>query len=867
MNQERGALSEEHRPSGSLQGIRVVEMADEQAEYCGLLLAGLGADVIKVEPIGGNSTRRIGPFLDDLPDAERSLYFWHYNRGKRSIQLDLDHLEDQALLRSLIGSADVLLDSTPRTFLGELGFADDQLRATSPSLITARISPFGDTGPWRDWQGSDLIHLALGGPVMNCGYDPQPDGTYDLPPIAPQMWQSYHITGELMAMMIVAALIERQSSGSGQHLSCAVHEAVAKSTEMDLMSWIMRAVPFLRQTCRHASDEVTEIPTIAYTKDGRWIITPVTKPDVARTVEFLDSFGVGADLRLHLEETKRTDTGANQPGRAIPGSGSSSEVTVRCQDSLQRLFSKFIYDQAPWLQAQAAGLLTSPLRRPHESAVDPHWLARGTCRDVSHPEFGRAFTYPVSKWISDVNPWQAGRRAPLIGEDTQSVRDEVQQETMRTVQMRTPPEPRQHRSWILDGVRIFDFSWFLATAGGTRFLASLGAEVIKVEWKDHPDTRLGAMAPVGGRAARESATGPLPPVSDPDMGGQFLNKNPGKRGISLNVKDPRGLEIAKRLIAISDVVAEGFSPGVLDRWGLGYDVLRSLRPDIIYAQQSGMGSHGIYGRFRSVGPIAAAFTGIAEMSGLPEPFMPAGWGYSYLDWIGAYSFGLAIVSALHHRNATGEGQWIDASQCEAGIFASGTTILDWSANGREWRRYGNHSPHKTASPHGIYRCEGLDAWIALACFDDRQWQGLCSVARRPEWLRDPLMRSMDERLRHQDHVDRAVELWTSDHDRYDLMESLQAVGIPAGVCQTAADRCDRDPQLQHLDWLSEVHGSKIGTWPIPEVPVKFSATPARVAGQIGRGAPCYGEDNDYVFGELLGMSSSEIEQLRSDNII
>jgi crotonobetainyl-CoA:carnitine CoA-transferase CaiB-like acyl-CoA transferase len=306
---------------------------------------------------------------------------------------------------------------------------------------------------------------------------------------------------------------------------------------------------------------------------------------------------------------------------------------------------------------------------------------------------------------------------------------------------------------------------------------------------------------------------------------------------------------------------------VLDKWGLGYDELRAIKPDIIYAQQSGMGGHGTYGRFRSVGPVAAAFAGTSEMSGLPEPFLPAGWGYSYLDWLGAYSFGLAMVSALYHRDRTGQGQWIDASQCEAGIFASGTSVLDWSANGREWRRYGNRSPYKAAAPHGVFPCEGTDAWIAIACFDEEQWRSLCRVAGRPEWQDDTRFRTLSDRLSHQDELERAVAVWTIGRERYDLMAQLQQSGVPAGVCQTAGDRCDRDPQLEHLDWLTEVTGTKIGTWPIAEVPVKMSANSATVAGTIGRGAPCYGEDNDFIYGELLGMSKGEIADLAADDVI
>jgi crotonobetainyl-CoA:carnitine CoA-transferase CaiB-like acyl-CoA transferase len=318
---------------------------------------------------------------------------------------------------------------------------------------------------------------------------------------------------------------------------------------------------------------------------------------------------------------------------------------------------------------------------------------------------------------------------------------------------------------------------------------------------------------------------------------------------------------------MSDVVAEGFSPGVLDSWGLGWDALRTIKPDIIYVQQSGMGARGTYGRFRTVGPIANSFSGLSEMSGLPEPAMPAGWGYSYLDWMGAYSFALAILTALFHRARTGEGQWVDASQAEVGLFISGTTILDWSANGRIWSRYGNRSPYKPAAPHNVYRCAGEDRWLTIACFTDGEWRALTEVAAHPEWANDSRFKDRAGRLKHQDALDALVGDWTKSRDAYETMLALQRGGVPAGVCQTAADRCDRDPQLAALSWLTEVTGTKIGRWPIAEVPIKMSESPAYIGGRIDRGAPCYGEDNNYVYGELLGMSSQEIKALAEEGVI
>jgi crotonobetainyl-CoA:carnitine CoA-transferase CaiB-like acyl-CoA transferase len=866
MPAQGGKSESEGRARGhaTLAGIRVLELADEQAEYCGLALAGLGADVIKVEPPGGSPTRRIGPFYQDRPGPERSLFFWQYNRGKRSVVLDLQQATDRSRFLALLATADVLVESTPRGELDRLGLSCQALREQFPALIVARVSPFGDEGPWADFKACDLVHLALGGVMMNCGYDPAPDGKYDLPPIAPQMWHAYHIASEQLTMAIMAALLFRHRTGKGQYVSCAIHEAVAKSTEVDLMTWVMRRALVLRQTCRHARESVSPSPTIAHTKDGRWVMANLgNRPDDSEKLfALLDRYGLAEGLDVEKAV-------APKGGRFVPGTGPMDQKRDHGMEAVQRFVRAFTYENVPWREAQEAGMLWAPLRKPHENAIDPHWIARKSVTDIEHPEHGRAFRYATSKWISTANVWSVGRRAPLLNEDADSVLRPPERPLPPIAADARPnaaePPSRRGKPFALHGIRILDFTWFLASAGGTRFLSAFGAESIKVELKSHPDTRLAAMAPVGGREARDRATAPLPGVTDLNMGGQFNNKNPGKRGISLNVRHPKGLEIAKRLVAMSDIVAEGFSPGVLDNWGLGYEVLKSIRPDIIYVQQSGMGAQGTYGRFRTVGPIANAFAGLSEMSGLPEPAMPAGWGYSYLDWMGAYSFALAMLSALFHRNRTGEGQWIDASQTEVGLAINGTAILDWSANDRIWTRYGNRSPYKPAAPHGVYPCAGEDRWLAIACFTDAEWRALAELAR-PGWLQDARFSELNARLAHQDVLDAQLAEWTRTQDAYQAMAALQKAGVPAGVCQNAGDRCDNDLQLKALEWLTEVTGTKIGRWPVAEVPIKLSESPAYVGGRLDRGAPCYGEDNEYVFGELLGMSKREIEQLAQDGI-
>lgn len=855
--------------SGSLEGVRVLEIGDELGEYCGLVLAGLGAEVIRIEPPGGSATRRLGPFVDDDGDPEHSLHFWNYNRGKKSVVLDLGAAPDRDRFKMLLTSADVVLDSTPRDFLPGLGLDHASLRLHHPELIYARISPFGDDGPRRDWKASDLVHLALGGVVMNCGYDPDPAGNYDLPPVAPQLLHSYAIAGEQVAFTVIAALVHRLRTGLGQLVTCAVHEAVSKNTEGDLMSWIALRTPFLRQTCRHSAPTISRHRSIVGTKDGRWVLaqTRSAKP----LAPFLDRFGIGGDVR-------GAGGAADEGSRVLPGTEDGAASNM---DAIEQTVRRYLYADVPWREAQESGLMWVPVRRPHENAEDPHWLARGTYTKVEHPELGESLTYATSKWISTGPGWVRGRRAPRLNED-QAVLANLTRPTRRAparVESRARLKPlSQDRGplsvhglpYALEGVRILDFTWMLASAGATRFLAALGAEVIKVEWHSNLDPRRGG-APEGGREARLAATSPVPSRWPADLGGpvgaQYNNKNPGKRAISLNVKHPEGLAIAKALVAESNVVAEGFSPGVMEAWGLGYDVLREINPSIIYGKQSGMGSKGVYGRFRTVGPVAAALSGISEMSGLPAPFPPAGWGYSYLDWYGAYSFALALINAIHHRELTGEGQAIDASQCEVGLYLTGVPLLDWQVNGREWQRAGNRSPYGTAAPEGIYRCAGTDRWLAISCTTEQDWQGLALAAGHPEWLDREDLRSLADRGKHRAELDKIIEEWTSLHDPFEVCELLQAAGVAAGVAQTAEDRADRDPQLASLGWLTELEATDFGLWPVAESSVRMAETPPHAGGRVDRAAPTYGEHNSEVYGSLLGLSESEIERLAEQGVI
>jgi len=415
----------------------------------------------------------------------------------------------------------------------------------------------------------------------------------------------------------------------------------------------------------------------------------------------------------------------------------------------------------------------------------------------------------------------------------------------------------------LQGVRILDLTWLLAGAGGPRLLASLGAEVIRLEWRDKLDflRHSPPVIPVEGETQVRTQQQSV------NRGGLFNDNNPGKRSFSLNMAHPKGKELFKRLLGVSDVIVESYRADAMTKWGLGYDVLSSVKPDIIYMQQSGWGHKGPYYKYASYGPIAQAISGLTDQSGLPDPHPPAGWGYSYMDWSGAYYCAIAMILAIYYKKRTGKGQYIDGSQIEPGIFMTGTAILDYLVNDRHWQRTGNRSPYRPAAPHGAYPCAGTDRWIAIAISNDNQWRALAAEMGNPAWSRDAGFSGLAARIVNQDELDRLVGEWTRDKEPFALQDRLQKAGVPAGVCQTSEDRVERDPQLKHLKWLIPLPNSEVGTWPIKDVPFHFANATVDQGGPIHRASPCYGEDNDYVYGELLKLPAQERADLEKEGVI
>lgn len=392
---------------GFLFDVNVLELADEKGEFCGKLLAGAGADVLKIEPPGGQATRDIGPFYHEEPHPERSLYFWHYNFGKRGITLDIEAPAGTDVLKKLIADADVVIDALPLETLTKLGLDWPALHELNPRLIYLAISPFGSSGPWRDYKANDLIHLALGGQMMCCGYDPNSDGRYDTPPIAPQMWHAYHIAGNQAFIAVVGALIGRETTGHGEMIELPIHQAVSVCTEIDVPHWIYGKTPCYRQTGRHAQPAIG--PDVQFpTKEGRYsIILPNPFPGgFENLVRFLDSKGKAGDLtdEQYADPAKRR-------GRAFAEHFAELQAGCVADFGLEEI----------WHEAQGLGIPWSPIRLPEENTADRQWQARATFTEVHHDELGESFTYTGAPMLPHECTWRQAPRAPLIGEHNQDV--------------------------------------------------------------------------------------------------------------------------------------------------------------------------------------------------------------------------------------------------------------------------------------------------------------------------------------------------------------------------------------------------------------------------------------------------------------
>ena len=393
----------------------------------------------------------------------------------------------------------------------------------------------------------------------------------------------------------------------------------------------------------------------------------------------------------------------------------------------------------------------------------------------------------------------------------------------------------------LEGVRILDFTWVVAGPVATRILGDHGAQVVKVERKNPP--------PLGNRKL-----------------GLQCDLHRSKLSVALNMQHPRGVELARRLAATSDIVIDNFSARVMRMWGMDYQSMVAVKPDIICISMSGLGHTGPLSSYVSYGPTLQALTGYTQLMAEPDG-TPAGYGYSYADMVGGYTGALAALVALWHRRRTGHGQFVDLAQFEAAAAVVGPALLDISVNGRTQSPPGYRSQEGPAAPHGVYKCRALDGdddrWVAISVRTGPEWRRFVTALDSPEWAHDPKFRTLYLRMQNSAELDAYVSRWTLERSAEEAMATLQRAGIAAGVVENGADLCARDPQLKERGFWPAVSTKKGAVTHVTGIPFKLSDG----SGEVRTIAPEVGEDLDYVLGELLGLSQAQRDELIAEGAV
>lgn len=407
----------------------------------------------------------------------------------------------------------------------------------------------------------------------------------------------------------------------------------------------------------------------------------------------------------------------------------------------------------------------------------------------------------------------------------------------------------------LSGYRMIDFGTAWAGSVAGHILADMGAEVIKIESRAKVDPlRYGPGPEIKERL--EKAT----PEEKLELNPWFHVVNRGKLDGTLNLKNPKGIDLLKRLIVQSDVVLDNFTPGVLERMGLGYSALCQVKPDIILVSLSSAGQHGPLEDVRAYASTLAALCGIDSLIGYHDEAVPGQMRFAYCDMNASIHGALAVLIALLYRNHSGKGQYVDISQWETTTGLLGEAIMDYVMNGRVWGPQGNR--HPAMAPHGNYHCQGEDKWVSIAVETDEEWHSLCRAMGEPPWTQKERFNDKFGRLTHQDELDKLIGQWTRSYSTYQVMEMLQKAGVAATPVLNLDDRYT-DPHLKAREACVEMEHPVAGREPIYGVSWKLNDTPGRVMGN----APLLGQHNSYLFGELLGIPEGEIKALTEGQVI
>ena len=801
---------------GALSDIRVVEYSVGHAgAMCGKVFADLGADVVKVEPPGGDPMRWAGPFVNDAADPESSGLFMYLNANKRGLALDLLQEDGRRRLHSLARDADLFITDVQPARAAELGIDSETVGKLDSRLIRVYVTPFGNAGPYRDWKGTDLIAWHMGGmgwesPAM---FVTDPESQY---PLRARGNQSMYLAGWVAAAGAMCALFHREKYGPGQEVDVSAMDAVSSH---------------IRGNFAMFSYDISQMPETREKGMFQWIW------------ECSDGYATATFIMDHWWESLKTLMG--RPEWAEKEEYDTLAGRREGMDEVEKGVAEWVkgfrrHDLYELLQSR--GIPCFPVQSVDEIVGSAHYKERGFFVAQKGGSANVGITQPGPAVRFSGTPWELRRPAPSLG---QAGADGVWASGKSAASRGEASDGVRNRP--LEGVRIVDFGWILSVPYAGGWLGSLGAEVIRVE----SNTRL--------ELGRSGLGGGADGIAGANRSAIWNCLNHSKRGVTLNIRDPKARELVREIVAVSDVVMENFSTGVLDRLGLGYEDLRKVRPDLIMLSGSSMGTFGPDREATGFGPNVCSYAGQPSVTGY-EGGQPQNLGGNWPDYLVGTMMVHSVLSALWHRRETGEGQRIEAAMAEVVSGMLPEAFLDYTMNGRVAERIGNRDPDM--APHNVYRCAGEDQWVAIAVQSDEEWARLRRVMGNPGLSSDARFSDVEARKGNEDELDGIVSEWTASRSPMEVTEVLQGEGIAAGPVMDAVALLD-DPHFRERGIIVEMEHTEVGTREVAGLPIRF--------GDIKRpayySAPLLGEHNDAVVGGLLGHEAAEVERMKREGAV
>ena len=783
----------------ALDGVNVLDLSESiGGAYCTKLLADLGASVILVErPNSGHPLRNAGPFSGE-PDIERSGLFLYYGANKKSVACDIESEAGQQRVRDLASQADVVVESFAPGYLDALGLGYESLSTLNPSLIMTSVTHFGQTGPYRHWKSDEIVDNAMGGYMYFMGHA-------DREPLTMSNNQPMLHAGSQAAIATLTALWWMRKSGRGQHIDVSSVEAMLSAHVWTSTAWTHGGEILRRSE-----------PDCIRCKDGwvwffTWRFEPtmfilIDRPELIDDPRFSDSQG-WFDNRDQIIDLLK-EWCADHTMEEIFRAGQELRIAVTpVNDSADLLKSEQLRAR-DWFQKVVhplAGRVVLP-GFPYQFGRSPASVRSPAPSLGEHSDDG---------FTRRSRPFSADERAPLAG--TGLAREDLP----------------------LYGVRVLEITANWAGPLAARYLADLGAEVIKIEAPRRPATR--ALKYPGADPFRRHY----------NRSAYFNKFNRNKLDVAIDLTHSEGRELFLRLVEQSDVVLENNSPRVMRNFDLEYPVLKKANPRIIMVSISGFGQTGPDRDYVAYGANVEASCGLAAATGYPDDDRPYRTTLFYADPVTGGHAAIAIMAALHHRAGTGEGQYVDMSLHENGITFFPENLIEYTTTGNVTPRRGNRHAHY--APQGCYRTIGDDSWLVLTVRSPGEWKALTNVIDRPDLWEDSGLLQAEGRMSRHDEIDTAISDWTSQYDHNEAAAMLQRAGVPAGPVLANWELVS-NRHLHARGFYVPVEHPDMGVFPYPGMPWKLSETP----GRIRAASPLFGQHTRQVFQDLLGLSDEEL---------